>query len=645
MRGNEWQQNCDRLKHMLAEATAHDYETHCRARARCRHPSGEFVPFAREEIEQSIPARFSKIVARYPDRPAIQEGERTLTYTELNQAANCVAHRLLELCGPQPEPIATLFDHGTDAIVALLGVLKAGKFYAPLHPPDPAARHRSIVESAGAPIILTDAQNATAARKVAGQGRQVIEVDARISEPALPDPAIAIAPDRCAYLLYTSGSTGEPKGVVMDQRSTLHATMSYTNSCGMCAADRTALVSYLSFSGHVQPVFTALLNGGAVLPFDVPREGVRKLAAWLAEEEITVFIGVAVFRHMAQTFAPGDTFPHLRLIYHGGGPAFRSDLELYRRHFCDDCIFVNSFATTETKAIRRIFLDKQIELAGEVVPVGYAVDDVDIAVWNEAGQPVAEGEAGEIVAHTPFLASGYWQNEELTQARFVPDPHHPGQRAYRTGDLGKLLPDGCLLHLGRIDHQVKIRGHRVELTEVEGLLGRQPGVREAAVHPFQNRHGDQALAAYVAPDRPGMNAETLRAALNGRLPDYMTPARYIFLESLPRMTASGKVDRNALPQPERVRPSLAQAYAGPITPLESRLADIWAEVLDLDRVGVEDRFTDLGGDSLAAARLLAALDELTGRDLPFSVLLERARCAIWHACSRIARGRPGGSRS
>ena len=314
-----------------------------------------------------------------------------------------------------------------------------------------------------------------------------------------------------------------------------------------------------------------------------------------------------------------ERLPHLRLVKFGGEPATRKDVELFQRHCLPDCFLYNGLASTETGgSVRAFFVDHAMQLTGSVVPAGYAVEDVETLLLNEEGRAVGSDAIGDIVVKSRYLAVGYWRQPEITRTVFVPDPSGSDARIYRTGDLGRLLPDGCLVHLGRKDFQVKVRGYRVETADIELALLDHEAIQEAAVVA----QDDVRLIAYVVPTRlPAPSASVLQGFLRERLPDYMVPATFVVLDALP-LTPNGKMDRRALPAPDRSRPTLAQPYVAPRTPIEADLVRIWAELLDLELIGVHDSFLDLGGHSLSAMQIIARVHRTWHVDIPLRVLLE-----------------------
>jgi amino acid adenylation domain-containing protein len=578
-------------------------------RAKCFHPTGIFTVFKREEIEQSIPTRFAQQVHRYPNQLAIKTKHHTFTYTTLNHLANRMAHVILAQCGEGSEPVALLFAHDAPMIAAILAVLKSGKICVPLDPAYPPARLTAMLTDAQTRLLVTDTAHLSLAQTLIQSGCSVLNIDGCDAHFSAENPHLSLSPDLLAYIFYTSGSTGQPKGVVQNHRNLLHKCMLYTNDLHLCADDRLSLLHSCSFAASVRHIFAALLNGAALFPFDLHTAGVPHLAAWLIREQITICHSPAsVFRHFASMLSGVEQFPALRVLYVANEPVSKREVELYKAHFSPECLFVNALVASEALTMRQFFLDKETPLPGSMVPVGYAVQDEEILLLDEEGNEVGVNQIGEIAVKSRYLALGYWQKPELTRTAFVPDPTAENTRIYRTGDLGHLLPDGCLVHLGRKDfHQIKIRGHRVEVAEVEMALLDHEAIKEAVVMPWKAPSEDTRLVAYlVSSQEPVPTIRELRSFLQARLPEYMVPTVFVLLETLPR-TPNGKVDRRMLPAPTRERLNLHTAFVAPRTAVEETLASIWATVLGVEQVGIYDNFFELGGHSLLATQVLSRL--------------------------------------
>jgi amino acid adenylation domain-containing protein len=580
-----------------------------------------FVPFPPEAIEQSLVSRFEAQVASGPHRLALASARGRLSYAELDREANRLANALLDRRGPRHEPVALLLGQGNDAVIATLGALKAGKFYVPLEPGNPPERLRRLLADARPGALVTNAAYRGLAGGLAGSALAVVDVE---GAGAYPDvrPNLSIPPHRLAHVIYTSGSTGEPKGVVQNHRNALQYARLHTNAYRVGPADRVTLLSSSAFLGAARDTFLALLNGASVFPYDVRREGVESVGPWLAREQITVYISVpTVFRRFAATLDEGARFPALRLLNLGGEPVLAADVELYRRHTGSACQFAANFGTTESGTFVLFFTDHTAALPEGIVPAGYLLDACEVSLLDADGRVVEGAGPGEIAVTSPFLPLGYLRRAELTRAVYRPAIGHRRARTYLTGDQGRRLADGCLVALGRGDGQIKVGGQRVELGEVEQALRKLPGVRDAAAAVHDLGAADRRVVAYLVLASSAPPAHELRRDLAERLPAAAVPWRIVRLEALP-VTATGKLDRRALPAPGRERPELPVALVPPRSPVETAVASLWQEVLCLDEIGVHDDFLDLGGQSLQAAQIAARVAQRFAVALPTQTLLE-----------------------
>ena len=595
-------------------------------------------------MEQSIPARFERQALVYPERIAVADAESTITYRDLNGFANRIARAILAVCKEGPEPLALLIGNGVQVVAAMLGVLKAGKFYIALDVSQPMPRTGAILAECRPSLIITDNKRMPQAEALCASlnllGVPLLNLDAFESGLSEANPGLAISGADLAYVLYTSGSTGRPKGVMQNHRYVLHLTMVYTNSGRIATPDRLALLYSPSFAGAVRDIYCALLNGAALVIFDVKSEGMLGLAHWLRHRQITVFFAVAtMFRHFCRLLTPDDRFPLMRLIELGSETVYASDVHLYQRNFSESCTLVVNLGGSEISPICQFMVHAGSRIEGSTVPAGYAVEDVELLLWDSEGRPAALGTAGEIVVRSRYLCIGYWGYPELTEAAFMPDPQGGDRRLFRTGDLGRLLPDGCLLHLGRRDLQVKIRGYRVEVAEVETCFMATGLVREAAVTAWLDPTGEQNLVAWLVPaclDAPPTVKE-LRVRVAATLPDYMVPARFVFMESLP-VTQSGKLDRRALLEARLDVQQSDTPWVAPRTAVEVRLKEVWSELLGRERIGIRESFFDLGGNSLLALQVVARISAAFRVMLPHNCLfecstLERLAEVVEHARS------------
>jgi amino acid adenylation domain-containing protein len=607
-------------------------------RAKCFHPTGKFCEFSKDEIDQSIADRFEQQVAKYPNRFAIKSRNFTLTYDELNRMANRVARAILARRGEGEEPIALLLEHGALLVASMLGVLKAGKIYVPLDPAYPRTRTVSMAEDCEPGLVVTNSKNLPSVRELVNNEQRLINIDEL--DPSLPgeNPGLSLSPDTLAWILYTSGSTGRPKGVVQNHRSTLNEIRRHTNSFQICLHDRLSFTLPCNVIGGMREILLALLNGASLYPFNIREEGLSGLAHGLIEEEVSVcrFIST-VFRNFLGTLTGDEHFPMLRLIYVGGEPVHKRDVELYKKYFSSNCIFVNVLGATETGIFRHYYITKETQITGDNVPVGYAVEDMETLLLNDAGQQVGINQSGEIAVKSRYLSPGYWRQPDLTRAKFLPDANGGEERIYLSGDLGLMLRDGCIYHVGRKDFQVKIRGHRIEVGDVEAALLALVAIKEALVIAT-DRLGEKRLVAYIVPaEKPPPSVGTLRRAMAEKLPDHMIPSTFVLLDAM-LLTPNGKVDRQNLAEADNPRPELQAAYAAPRTLVEKILARIWADVIGLEQVGIHDNFFELGGDSLSATRVVSRVLKHFQLEIPLKFLFQAPTIAAMGALITVCQG-------
>jgi len=589
---------------------------------------GDALPFEPFELEGSVFARFERIAARFPNRDAVRHPGRVTSYAELRDSSVRLGAAMRERVPEPSRPVALVLETGAPLFSAMLGALAAGRLYAPIDPRLPDARIEAILRELEPGGVLVDADGASASggrvRALLPGGATPVWTLAELDEAA-PRAGASAAGGDAAYVLFTSGSTSRPKGVVQSHRNLLHNVARLTRGVAIGPADRVTLLSSPSFGASVSDVFGALLNGAAVCPYSLSGDGLLRLPAFLAREAITIYHSVpSVFRSLAWTLDGGDDLSSVRTIKLGGEAVLATDFELFRNRFSRGAVFHVGYGATEMNVMRQWFAGHETPWPG-ASPLGHAVDGVEIVLLNEHGRETAlEGEIG-VVSST--LAVGYWRDPERTAATFVPVPGRPGVRLYRTGDMGRILPDGCLLHLGRGDARLKVRGHRVETAEVEGELLAVPGVREAAVEG-RERDGAVRLAAWVATDgRASLDAPALRRAVAERLPPAMVPTQIVLVAALPR-TPGGKVDRRALPDPGATSPGRATHDRAAIsartaTDAERAVLGAFHRVLGVE-AGLDDDFFDLGGDSLSAIELLVEIGRELGAELSVADLLERA---------------------
>ncbi|MBE3560030.1 MAG: amino acid adenylation domain-containing protein [Ktedonobacteraceae bacterium] len=555
---------------------------------------------------------FEAQVERTPDAVAVVFGCDQLTYDELNRRANRVAHALQTL-GVGPDTLVGVhMERSIEMVVALLAVLKAGGAYVPLEPSYPRERLLSMIEDAGLKILLTQPHLGD---QLPHDNRHILYLENELCSLSQNEenPVSAVQPDNLIYMIYTSGSTGKPKGVMNIHRALCNRLHWMQQAYRLTAEDRVLQKTPFGFDVAGWEFFWPLLNG-ARLVVARPRghQDPAYLLALIEEQQITTmhFVPSMLQAFLEQPGLERGRCASLKRVICSGEAL---SVELQKRFFASlDADLYNLYGPTEA-AIDVSHWTCRRDSAESSVPIGHPIANTQLYILNRTLQPVPVGIAGELHIGGVGLARGYHNRPELTAEKFIPDPfsQQPGARLYKTGDLARYRADGAIEFLGRIDHQVKIRGVRIELGEIETVLAQHPAIKEVVVTARDDTPGKR-LVAYLVPNpaysgqRPGV--EELRAYLKERLPQDMLPAAFVFLEALP-ISPNGKVDRSALPAPDTARPELEAAFVAPRTPLEEQLARIWAEVLGIDRVGIHDNFFDLGGASIQSLQVIAKAEE------------------------------------
>ncbi|MEV4121680.1 amino acid adenylation domain-containing protein [Micromonospora sp. NPDC049645] len=556
--------------------------------------------------QASIHQLFTRQAHARPEAVAITFDGRDTTYRELERRANGLAHRLRQLGVGPDVPVAVCAERSAEAVVAMLGVLKAGGAYVPLDPEHPAERLAFICRDSGATLLVTDAPD-----RDFGIARTILFTgdDEATDEDGQAPPPVEVRPDHLAYIIYTSGSTGTPKGVMVEHRNLVSLLGSTSARFGFGPDDVWTLFASLAFDVSVWEMWGALLHGARLVI--VPNEVRRSPAAFhalLAQEEATVVnLTPAAFRQLSryeEDTAPAPVRTLRWLIFAGESLTPGMLGPWIRRHGDEQPGLVNMYGITETtvhSTWRRIVTADLAE--AEASLIGLPLESWTTVVLDPHGRAVVPGEPGELYVGGAGVARGYVGRPDLTAARFVTGPDDT--RLYRSGDGCLVRPDGELQYLGRLDHQVKLRGYRIELGEIEAALCAHPAVHEAVVVLDPDGAAEPRLVAYLVPRAPeAPAAHDLRLHLGRTLPEYMLPAAYVVLDRLP-LTPNGKVNHSALPAAGAARPELSTPLVAPSSPAQQRLAEIFAEVLGLDQVGLDDDFFELGGHSMLAVQVAA----------------------------------------
>ncbi|HEX8559858.1 MAG TPA: amino acid adenylation domain-containing protein [Pyrinomonadaceae bacterium] len=576
---------------------------------------------------------FEEQARRTPGRVALVCGREEVTYGELNERANRLAHHLVALgVGPESR-VCVCLERGVEMMVAVLAVLKAGGAYVPLDPSYPEERLAFMLEDSGARVLLTE-NRLLAGRGLGDGGARAVCVDAEREEIARrpsDDPAARVSGDNLIYVIYTSGSTGRPKGAGVTHGGFVNLVNWFVSEFGMSARDRVLIITSFSFDQTQKDLFAPLAVGGRLHLLRSAFYDAAEISETIAAQEINLLnctpsafyplvdgAGPDALRRLSSlkhVFLGGETINVSRLRAWAASPHFGAEV-------------VNTYGPTECTDTCSSFRLRDFEgPSPSSPPIGKPNDNAELLILDECLNLAPQGVAGELCVGGAGVGRGYLNNPSKTAERFVPHPFsaEPGARLYRTGDLARHLPDGEIEFLGRLDQQVKVRGHRVEPGEIEAAARRHEAVKECVVVARADAHGDARLVAYVVTGRGAWPAAAadLRRHLADRLPAHMLPSAFVALEALP-LTPSGKVDRGRLPEPDAPGEEGGAGHVAPRDAVEEALAGVWREVLGLGRVGVHDNFFDLGGHSLVAMRCLSAMRRLFRVEIPLRVLFETA---------------------
>lgn len=569
---------------------------------------------------------FESQVDSTPGALAFKNGGVALSYSEFDRAANRLAYAIVEAGCVPGERVALLAQGRLNQALAQIAVLKAGLVCVPADPALPPARLARILSDSGAGLTLIDGESRADLLSIVERFSEVLRVDKL--PRGLPDsrPQGLASPSQLAYLLYTSGSTGQPKGVMQTHRNFLHVASLYRTDLGLSSEDRLTNPSSLSYAAAIWGLLAALTNGAAYVVTEA--DSARQLVDSLARERVTVLQAIVSFlRQIMHDLDEQANLPHLRLAYTGGETLHRADVERFTRVFGQRCRLMVDLGSTEASIITHLAADEWARdpppgVATSLLPCGRPVRSVQVTLVDDCGNPVGAGEVGQIVVRSPFLSPGYWNRPDLEAQRLGPDPSDGSTTAFFTGDLGQWLEDGTLLHLGRLDDQVKVMAHKVHLAEVEAAIRELPGVRTAAVIAVEDTLATVRIAAYVVLDpAASVSAQDIRRRLAAHLPTYMVPARIFFLEDLPTVE-NGKLDRAALAARDwPAKPAPPESNFGR-NPVLQALAAMWAEVLDAAPSSGADDFFESGGDSLRMMQLIARVEARWGLAVDMRTLFE-----------------------
>ncbi len=563
---------------------------------------------------------------RDPESIAAEQGERRLTYRELTERANQLAHLLRSRGVGADVPVGVCLPRSPELFVALLGVMKAGGACLPLDPDYPKDRLAYMLHDSQAPVLIT---NSAFLPVFGSEKREIVVLDStQVLEGQSRQNLSPIAtPDNLAYVIYTSGSTGKPRGVLLTHRGLVNHNVAAIQLYGITPTDRVMQFASISFDIAIEEMWPTWIAGATLVNrASKALMGSSELLGWIQEQQITVLnLPTAYWHELVRELAESKrSMPEsVRLVIVGGEKASSAAYKSWLQCGGDRVRWINTYGPTEASVIATSFEPDQTKPIPDNLPIGRPIANTEIYILNENLQAVAAGEPGELHIGGPGVARGYLNRPEMTAAKFIANPFkkHESERLYKTGDSARFLPDGSIEFIGRTDFQVKIRGYRIELGEIEAVLEKCSGVRECVVIARED-DGTKRLVGYVVGSaEQTVSAGDLRDFLAERLPEYMVPGDFVLLKSLP-LTPNGKVDRRALPAPPATRSTEGRQVVAPRDAVESQLVKIWEQVLGKRPIGVGDNFFELGGHSLLAVRLMGRVEKAFGQQLPLTALVQ-----------------------
>ena len=577
------------------------------------------IPF--DTIEQCIHDRFDDIANKFPDRLAVTDENLTLSYSELQRATNKLAHRIIGLFGSRPGNVACLIDNNVYQIIAILGILKAGGAYVALDTSFPEERNNFILEDAGCKMLICTESNKTEARNLS-QSIVLEYADQWVDEIPAREPQTVVLPSDNAIILYTSGSTGKPKGVLQSHRNMVHFIKRMSEQFCILPSDKVAYYLSVGFSAHALPLLGGLLNACELKTYNLKSGNFFGFSKWLKDSQISFIMMIPSFlRHFLSVQDRKDRYPDLRLLLLGGETLYRSDVEKALEVFGRNTVMVNIYASTEAYIMRSFIIKHDTIITSNIIPIGYAVEGMELAILDDKGNPAQKNTVGEIILRSEYVTEGYWKRPELQKQDFTTDPVNKNIRIFKTSDIGYFLDDDCIIHIGRQDEVVKLRGYRVDFGEIMNILLESKDIREASCVLKKNPQGIDHIIAYVVPsgsDAPDI--EHTRSMLSRMLPDYMLPSYIISIDGLPKNDI-GKIDHAILPEPEWQTEDSIEKEA-PANDTETTLLEIFEKVLKISPIGTNDNFLKIGANSLGLFVACAEVEKKFDIKLDIKAILE-----------------------
>lgn len=557
---------------------------------------------------------FEEQVEHSPDTIAVVFEQQQLTYRQLNHRANQLAQYLQTLGVGAEVLVGICLERSLEMIVGLLAILKAGGAYLPLDIGYPQERLAFMLADTQISVLLTQKELVD---KLPNHEARVICLDTDweiVNQQTSNNPEVYITSENLAYVMYTSGSTGQPKGVSVVHHGVVRLVKA-TNYASFTNTEVFLQLAPISFDASTFEIWGCLLNGGKLIIYPSKTPSLDELGQIIQQYQVTtLWLTAGLFHLMVDNNIDG--LKPLRQLLAGGDVLSVPHVQKFLQTV-ENCQLINGYGPTENTTFTCCYSISTPIKSDTSIPIGSPIANTQVYILDENLQPVTMGATGELYIGGDGLARGYLHRPELTKEKFIPNPFSQDldARLYKTGDLARYLSDGNIEFLGRIDNQVKIRGFRIELGEIERAIAQHPDVRENVVLARQDATGEKRLAAYIVPHQQHTyRQEQLRSFLQQRLPEYMLPSAFVVLESLP-LTANGKVDRHKLPSPSKERPQLEQVYVAPQTDLQRRLASIWSDLLNIEQVGIDDNFFDLGATSTLSMQIAGRVQQELGIEL------------------------------
>lgn len=594
--------------------------------------------------DQLLHTLFAAQVEQRGNELAVISPERTLTYQELCDRSHQVAHRLRQLGASPNQLIGVVMEKGWEQIVAVIGILASGAAYVPIDPGLPKERFSYLLANSEVDIVLTQSWLNKKISWSEPVYRLCIDSEDLAEESNQPLEPVQ-TPDDLAYLIYTSGSTGVPKGVMINHQGAVNTIVDINQRFGVSPTDRVLALSSLSFDLSVYDIFGTLAAGGTIV---IPKASFeREPSHWaelVVQHNVTIWNSVPALMQMMVDYATNHSqvLASLRLVLLSGD-WLPLTLPTQIQTLVQDVQVISLGGATEASIWSILYPIQSVDPAWKSIPYGRPMVNQRFYVFNHALEPCPVWVPGQLYIGGIGLAKGYWHQATKTAASFITHPR-TGERLYRTGDLGRFLPDGTIEFLGREDFQVKIGGYRIELGEIEAVLVQHPAVREAVVAVAGKQLSEKRLVVYVVPHQEiSFEEQELRRFLRDRLPEYMLPSAFIFLESLP-LSANGKIDRRALPSPDLFIPESGVNYVAPQTDIEQAIATVWQTILNLEKIGVNRNFFEIGGNSLLITKVYNSLGNILSNGVEYIALVDLFKYpTIRSLAKHLSQAQPAGS--